>query len=154
MPQTNSQHFIPPLNFGLVEEELYRSGKNAVKGRMGILLTECGVVILRPISAFPGQPTILNFPFLERLNLRTIVFLAPEEPSQRLLDFIDDQDIALHHLGVSSLSSTNAWDPISEEIVLEAAELILNSNNYPLMIMCNLGRHRTGSKKEVDIMMQ
>ncbi len=82
------------------------------------------------------------------------MFLAPEEPSQRLLDFIDDQDIALHHLGVSSLSSTNAWDPISEEIVLEAAELILNSNNYPLMIMCNLGRHRTGSKKGVDIMIQ
>lgn len=97
------------------------------------------------ISTGAGQPSILNFPFLERLNLRTIVFLAPEEPSQRLLDFIDDQDISLHHLGVSSLS-TNAWDPISEEIVLEAAELILNSNNYPLMIMCNLGRHRTGSK--------
>lgn len=27
MPQTHSQHFIPPLNFGLVEEELYRSGE-------------------------------------------------------------------------------------------------------------------------------
>lgn len=58
------------------------------------------------------------------------------------LDFIDDQEIQLHHLGV--VSSVNAWDPITEEAVLQALELILNPSNYPMMIMCNLGRHRTG----------
>lgn len=58
------------------------------------------------------------------------------------LDFIDDQEIQLHHLGV--VSSINAWDPITEEAVLQALELILNPSNYPMMIMCNLGRHRTG----------
>jgi extradiol dioxygenase family protein len=60
------------------------------------------------------------------------------------LDFIDDQEIQLHHLGV--VSSVNAWDPITEEAVLQALELILNPTNYPMMIMCNLGRHRTGIK--------
>lgn len=39
----------------------------------------------------------------------------------------------------------NAWDPITEEAVLQALELILNPTNYPMMIMCNLGRHRTGN---------
>lgn len=59
------------------------------------------------------------------------------------LNFIEDQEIALHHLGISA--SANAWDPISEEVVLEALELILDPSNYPMMVMCNLGRHRTGS---------
>lgn len=63
------------------------------------------------------------------------------------LDFIDDQEIQLHHLGV--VSSVNAWDPITEEAVLQALDLILNPSNYPMMIMCNLGRHRTGNKKYI-----
>ena len=58
------------------------------------------------------------------------------------LNFIDDQEIQLEHLGVAS--QVNAWDPVSEEVVLEALEVILNPRNYPLIIMCNLGRHRTG----------
>ena len=118
-------------NFGMIEDDLYRS----------------------------GQPNELNFPFLERLGLRTIVFLAPEDPNQKLyifplfvrliivwdsLNFIDDQEIQLQHLGLDS-TNVNAWDPISEEVVLEALEIILNPRNYPLMVMCNLGRHRTGT---------
>lgn len=31
-----------------------------------------------------GQPNELNFPFLEKLGLKTIAWLAPEEPNQRL----------------------------------------------------------------------
>jgi len=31
-----------------------------------------------------GQPNELNFPFLEKLGLKTVIFLAPEEPNQRL----------------------------------------------------------------------
>ncbi|KAJ3413288.1 tyrosine-protein phosphatase required for protection against superoxide stress (By similarity) [Chytridiales sp. JEL 0842] len=103
------------MNFGMVEEDLYRS----------------------------GQPNELNFPFLEKLNLKTVVFLAPEEPNQRFLNFVDDQEIQFHHLGMNA--TANAWDPISEDVVLEALELILDDKNYPLIIMCNLGRHRTGT---------
>ncbi|KAJ3129258.1 tyrosine-protein phosphatase required for protection against superoxide stress (By similarity) [Nowakowskiella sp. JEL0407] len=90
-----------------------------------------------------GQPNELNFPFLEKLGLKTVVFLAPEEPNQRFLNFVDDQEIALHHLGSNHL--INTWDPISEEVVLEALTLILDPGTYPLMVMCNLGRHRTGT---------
>ncbi|GBC00420.1 hypothetical protein RclHR1_03850018 [Rhizophagus clarus] len=111
----SSQHFIPPLNYGMIEEDLYRS----------------------------GQPNELNFPFLEKLGLKTVVWLAPEEPNQRFLNFIDDQDIQWHHLGV--MSSVNALDPITEEVVLEALEIILNPRNHPMTVMCNLGRHRTGT---------
>lgn len=107
--------YIPPVNFGYVEEELYRS----------------------------GQPNELNFPFLERLKLKGIVYLAPEEPNQGVLSFIDDQDIEFYHLGLNNAS--NPWDPISEDVVVEALELILDPSVYPLLVMCNLGRHRTGT---------
>ena len=46
----------PRQNFGTVEEDLYRS----------------------------GHPNELNFPFLERLGLKTIVYLSAEEPSEAL----------------------------------------------------------------------
>ena len=47
---------IPPINFGQVELDLYRS----------------------------GHPTELNFPFLETLNLRTVIYLSVEPPSTAL----------------------------------------------------------------------
>lgn len=43
--------FFPPVSFGLVEEGLYR-------------------------SALPNE---INYPFLERLGLKTIIFLYPDE---------------------------------------------------------------------------
>ena len=49
----------------------------------------------------------------------------------------------MHHLGV--LYSTNAWDPITEEIVLQALHLLVQPSTYPCLVMCNLGRHRTGT---------
>ena len=49
-------NYIPPINFGYVEEDLYRS----------------------------GTPNELNFPFLEKLRLKKIIYLAPEEPSEQL----------------------------------------------------------------------
>ncbi|KAJ3042697.1 tyrosine-protein phosphatase required for protection against superoxide stress (By similarity) [Rhizophlyctis rosea] len=91
-----------------------------------------------------GAPNELNFPFLEKLGLRTVVYLAQEEPTPRFLNFIDDQEIKLHHLQLQGGAPSNAWDPMSEEVVLEALELILDPTNYPLVVMCNLGRHRTG----------
>ncbi|KAJ1642388.1 tyrosine-protein phosphatase required for protection against superoxide stress (By similarity) [Dispira simplex] len=109
------QRFVPPINFGYIEETLYRS----------------------------GQPNELNFPFLERLGLKHIIWLAPEEPNQSFNNFVDDQDIELHHLGV--LNPVNAWEPVTEEVVINALELILDTKNHPLAIMCNLGRHRTGT---------
>ena len=54
--------FIPPFNFGLVEEALYRS----------------------------GQPNELNFPFLEKLGLKTVIWLAPDEPSDAFQNFLDE----------------------------------------------------------------
>lgn len=103
------QHFIPPVNFALILPRLYRS----------------------------GQPTDLSFPFLETLRLKTILFLAPEDPSAKFLNFVDDQGISLIHLGMNGgdLNAGNSWDPIGEDVVLEALEYMLDEANYPLMVM-------------------
>ncbi|PVV02567.1 hypothetical protein BB560_002975, partial [Smittium megazygosporum] len=104
------QNLIPPVNFGYVEEDLYRF----------------------------GQPNELNFPFLETLGLKTVLWLAYEEPNQKFLNFIDDQGIQFFHLG-------NGIDPITEEKIVDSLNIILNKDNYPFAIVCNIGRHQTGT---------
>lgn len=47
---------VPPPNFGLVEDSLYRS----------------------------GAPDVLNLPFIETLGLNSVIWLAPEEPDAAL----------------------------------------------------------------------
>eukprot|EP01006_Ploeotia_vitrea_P026767 TRINITY_DN59717_c0_g1_i1.p1 TRINITY_DN59717_c0_g1~~TRINITY_DN59717_c0_g1_i1.p1 ORF type:complete len:194 (+),score=78.81 TRINITY_DN59717_c0_g1_i1:41-622(+) len=106
---------IPPTNFGVVEDGLYRS----------------------------GLPTELNYPFLETLRLRTIVYLAPEEPPEHLAHFAADEDVRLMHLGASSAKSP--WKPVSEDLVLAALDVLTDSRRYPLLVCCHLGRHRTGT---------
>ncbi|EFC45386.1 predicted protein [Naegleria gruberi] len=119
---------VPPINFGYVQENVFRS----------------------------GQPTSVNFPHLATLNLKTIIYLAPDQPTQEFVNFAKDQNINLIHLtnqstkmkksGTSSSHTGMAQlGLISEEIVVEALEIILNRENLPLAIMCNLGRHRTGT---------
>ncbi|PVU92215.1 hypothetical protein BB559_003794 [Furculomyces boomerangus] len=108
------QNLIPPVNFGYVEEDLYRF----------------------------GQPNELNFPFVETLGLKCVVWVAYEEPNQKFLNFIDDQEIQLCHIGSERMSST---DSITEETIVDSLNIILNKSNYPLAIVCNVGRHQTGT---------
>lgn len=55
--------------------------------------------------------------------------------------WLEDQCIGLIHFGEAGLSAK----PVSEETVLEGLDLLLNPASYPLIVMCNLGRHRTGT---------
>lgn len=108
---------IPPTNFGIVEEDLYRS----------------------------GMPNELNFPFLEKLQLKTIIYLASDDVSDKLADFIDDQGIEVIPLAPDEEESPAPWKPMSEEVVLSAMELLLDTTMYPIYVMCSQGRHRTGT---------
>ncbi|KAK4699023.1 tyrosine-protein phosphatase OCA1, partial [Phenoliferia sp. Uapishka_3] len=130
-----SLKLIPPPNFGMVEDGLYRS----------------------------GQPSELSFPFLEKLRLKSIIWLAPEDPNPQLfvpergpptrgskltaslpsINFLADQDVKLHHLGVENAVQYDG--AITEEVVLSSLALLLVPASLPMLIMCNLGRHRTGT---------
>ncbi|KAL9654240.1 hypothetical protein ABK040_010272 [Willaertia magna] len=109
---------VPPINFGYVQENIFRS----------------------------GQPTSINFPHLATLNLKTIIYLAPDQPTNEFVNFTKEQSINLIHIPKpSNNTSLSNLGLISEEIVVEALQIILNNENLPLAIMCNLGRHRTGT---------
>lgn len=153
--------FIPPQNYGMVEQDLYRS----------------------------AQPNELNFPFLEKLHLRTVIYMTPDQlppalcvaasPNQLScklphrsrvplclplirpfvvlnalslvhpcvhgsIMWLEDQRINLVILG-EEVGKRSPWKPVSEETVLEGLHLLLEPANYPMLVMCNLGRHRTGT---------
>eukprot|EP00036_Acanthoecidae_sp_10tr_P008039 CAMPEP_0182921400 /NCGR_PEP_ID=MMETSP0105_2-20130417/4123_1 /TAXON_ID=81532 ORGANISM="Acanthoeca-like sp., Strain 10tr" /NCGR_SAMPLE_ID=MMETSP0105_2 /ASSEMBLY_ACC=CAM_ASM_000205 /LENGTH=167 /DNA_ID=CAMNT_0025058919 /DNA_START=313 /DNA_END=813 /DNA_ORIENTATION=- len=108
---------IPPANFGHVEEGLYRS----------------------------GQPNELNFPFLEKLQLKAVLYLSPEDPSTEFGNFIADHELHFYHLEREKGAGPSMGSTVSEDIVVKALKHILSVENYPLLIACNLGRHHTGT---------
>ncbi|KAJ8427036.1 hypothetical protein Cgig2_032864 [Carnegiea gigantea] len=63
---------VPPTNFSMVEEGLYRSG-------------------------FP-EPS--NFPFLETLNLKSIIYLCPEPYPEEHRKFLESHNIRLFQFGI------------------------------------------------------
>ncbi|KAI5953771.1 OCA1 [Candida theae] len=119
---------VPPLNFCPVEKQLYRS----------------------------GQPSIINQSFLNQLNLKTILWLASEEPNDDFLDYCQSQQINIEYVGMLNeyidfdqqqqmQPSMNPWDSLTEPTITRALELIVDKSNYPMLVCCGMGRHRTGT---------
>ncbi|KAL7268068.1 hypothetical protein RUND412_009325 [Rhizina undulata] len=106
---------VPPLNFCQVEEGLFRS----------------------------GQPNSIHLSFLSELKLKTIVWLAVEEPNEALLAWADENDLTIHHVGLQD--NTAPWDGLTLEGIAEALQHIINTANFPLLVSCSMGRHRTGT---------
>mmetsp|Transcript_19420 Transcript_19420/g.47176 ORF Transcript_19420/g.47176 Transcript_19420/m.47176 type:complete len:171 (+) Transcript_19420:35-547(+) len=111
-------YYIPPVNFGLVEDNLYRS----------------------------GQPVELNHPFLEKLNIKKILYFSSEPPPPGFQSFVSDQGIELLQLGAAmEEQKSSLWSPMSEEVVLQALREILDvENNYPICLIDSVGRNRVG----------
>ena len=104
---------IPPPLYGLVEEGVHRS----------------------------GVPAVPNFSFVERLKLKTILFLSPDPPTPELRSFMEDEGI--NTIGAENVGVSN-WAPISEDTVLEALLLILDASKHPILIVdSNHLNHRT-----------
>ncbi|KAI8586404.1 tyrosine phosphatase family-domain-containing protein [Geranomyces variabilis] len=109
--------YTPPDAFGLVERGLYRTG--------------------------PIHPT--NFLFLRSLNLRTILLLSTDTVSKSLQAFCDETGAVTLPLGVQTWRPNIGWRPVSEELVKEGLEAMLNVNNHPMMVICATGLHDTGT---------
>ena len=115
---------FPPMNFGAVEEGLYRG----------------------------AIPTEINVPFLETLNLRTVVLLehvvGTEEIDVSVVNFLEENDITLVRIGEedsgSQIPSTKSTQPMSEELVLRAMREVVDGSMYPLMVVDIFGKHRSG----------
>lgn len=106
----------PMVAFGLVEKGVFRSNS-------------------------PG-PT--DFAFLRTLNLRTVVYLSPERLIKPVLKQFEENGVRFVNLGVDTWR-TPVKTTISEELVKDALEMILNVANHPIMIVCTSGVHLTGA---------
>eukprot|EP00735_Rhodelphis_limneticus_P003937 TRINITY_DN15480_c0_g1::TRINITY_DN15480_c0_g1_i1::g.30568::m.30568 TRINITY_DN15480_c0_g1::TRINITY_DN15480_c0_g1_i1::g.30568 ORF type:complete len:282 (+),score=-7.65,sp/Q1ZXG8/D1060_DICDI/47.50/8e-45,Y_phosphatase2/PF03162.8/1.8e-42 TRINITY_DN15480_c0_g1_i1:138-983(+) len=107
----------PPQAFGIVETNVFRS----------------------------NPPYPVNFSFLRRLRLKTALYLTPDEPMQVVSQFFDECGTKLLKLGQKSWKPSGSWKPLSDDLVKDALELILNAEMHPLVIMCNTGLHFTGT---------
>lgn len=146
--------YYPPLNFSLVEDGIYRSG-------------------------FPME---LNYPFIEQLGLKTIIYLgdlgiekkkdkkkkekkekSPEDSSateekpkkakngsteilKSYKDWISEtSDTKFYHLPMESSQEPFVLDQTqARESLTAALQLMLDKNNFPMLIHSNKGKHRIG----------
>ncbi|RCK54875.1 putative tyrosine-protein phosphatase OCA1 [Candida viswanathii] len=126
--QPPNLRIIPPLNFCPVEKQLYRS----------------------------GQPSMINESFLNQLNLKTIIWLASEEPSDEFQEYCSDNNINIEYIGmindfesnynnVNRSNMVNPWDALNDTTIKKSLEVIVDKSNYPILICCGMGRHRTGT---------
>lgn len=147
--------YVPPLNFSLVEDGIYRS----------------------------GFPMPINYPFMKRIEFKTIIYLGDLESSKKTdkdkkdkkdkkekdkdetktkkpkkdkhgtaeifenyKSWIGTTDITFHHLVMHSSQEPFILNTHAEAqaALVKALELLLDKRNFPLLIHSNKGKHRIG----------
>ncbi|XP_059661139.1 probable tyrosine-protein phosphatase DSP4 [Cornus florida] len=104
----------PPLNFAMVDNGIFRSG-------------------------FPDSA---NFPFIQSLGLRSIIYLCPEPYPERNAEFLKSNKIRLFQFGIEGCKEP--FVNIPEDTIYDALKVVLDVRNHPLLIHCKRGKHRTG----------
>lgn len=105
---------IPPPNFSMVEDCIYRS----------------------------SLPKPSSFPFLQTLNLRSIIYLCPEPYPEENLDFLKEQNIRLFQFGIEGKTEVSL--PALRDSIMEALKVLVDVRNHPILVHCKQGKHRTG----------
>ncbi|KAM1324465.1 hypothetical protein PS2_045230 [Malus domestica] len=106
--------FIPPLNFSLVDNGIFRS----------------------------GFPESANFSFLQTLGLRSIICLCPEPYPETNMEFLKSNGIKLFQFGIDGYKEP--FVNIPDDTIREALKVVLDVRNHPVLIHCKRGKHRTG----------
>ena len=75
-------------------------------------------------------------------HIKTMLLLSPEPPSKALQTWSDENKVNFVHVG--SLQNTG-WKPVSEEVIKEGLEIILNEDMHPVLVMCATGVQETGT---------
>ncbi|KAJ2866952.1 hypothetical protein FB639_004983, partial [Coemansia asiatica] len=106
-----------PEAFSLVEEGIYRCSG---------VLTESQIA------------------YLDTLYLQTVLILSVEGPSRPLSQYMKKRNINRKHLGMTRWQSNLGWKPVSEELIKDGLECILDKANHPILIVCSSGVRETG----------
>ncbi|CAI0550974.1 unnamed protein product [Linum tenue] len=113
-PAVDELSFIPPLNFAMVDNGIFRSG-------------------------FPDSA---NFSFVETLGLRSIICLCPEPYPEANTEFLKANGIRLFQFGIEGYKVRSAFP--SAGIIHLCVAKNADVKNHPLLIHCKRGKHRTG----------
>jgi protein tyrosine/serine phosphatase len=108
----------PPRAFAVVEPRLFRS------------------------AVFARE----NFSFLRQLKLKTIMYLASEEPSKALFDFCTEEDATFLNFGTHQpYTRAGEWSPLRGDLAKEALQSLLQVDRLPLLIVCLNGIQQTSA---------
>ena len=105
---------VPPLNFAMVSPGIYRS----------------------------GYPNKKNYRFLNKLKLKSILYLCEDDYDPNNLKFIEEQEISSFHLRV--VGNKEPFVEIDHALIASALSLVMNSENHPILVHCNKGKYRVG----------
>eukprot|EP00455_Lapot_gusevi_P033218 TRINITY_DN362_c0_g2_i1.p1 TRINITY_DN362_c0_g2~~TRINITY_DN362_c0_g2_i1.p1 ORF type:complete len:192 (-),score=15.02 TRINITY_DN362_c0_g2_i1:381-956(-) len=105
---------IPPLNFSVVFQGIYRS----------------------------GYPHPRNFEYLRTIGLKSILCLCVEDYLAANVEFLQAANIQLFRCGFEG--NKEPFQSIPEEKMAEALSIVLDTRNHPILVHCNKGKHRTG----------
>ncbi|WCJ38843.1 Phosphotyrosine protein phosphatases superfamily protein [Euphorbia peplus] len=111
----NEEILVPPVNFSMVEDGIFR-------------------------SSFPKP---VNFPFLETLNLKSIIYLCFEPYPEENLEFLRKHNIKLFQFGIEGGKSDSS-ESVPKDTIMAALKVLVDVRNHPVLIHCRRGKHRTG----------
>jgi protein tyrosine/serine phosphatase len=83
-----------------------------------------------------------HFQTLADLGLKTIITLVSDTPSSAYENFLASNGITHHRIYIIANKDPDIFTPA--EIVDKVLNLMLDPDNYPLLVHCNKGKHRTG----------
>mmetsp|Transcript_13321 Transcript_13321/g.18269 ORF Transcript_13321/g.18269 Transcript_13321/m.18269 type:complete len:157 (+) Transcript_13321:73-543(+) len=104
---------MTPLGFALVDQEIYR-------------------------SAYPATKV---YPFIETLNLKSMVCLTPSELKSELRSFAETKSIHIAEFDVKH--NQEPFLIMSESVVSSALNFVCDKSHWPLLIFCTNGKVKT-----------
>ncbi|XP_002988621.2 probable tyrosine-protein phosphatase DG1060 [Selaginella moellendorffii] len=105
-----------PENYGIVEPGIYRA--SALK--------------------------VHSLAFVSNLHLKTLLHLSPEPLCPVIGTFLQQSAVNLIHLGARE-GKPASWKPVSENMMKDALEIVLDDSMYPIMVTCSSGIQQTGT---------
>ncbi|POY74381.1 putative H(+)-transporting two-sector ATPase [Rhodotorula taiwanensis] len=108
--EESTEVLFPPLNFAQVLPGIYRS----------------------------GHPNKGNFPFLDALDLKTIMYLSTDEYRHDTRTWATEKGLNIIHLPIDV--SKDPTVEVDEGLVRQAIEVVLDTRNLPILIHDNKGR--------------
>ena len=138
------QTYDLPQFFGIVENQVYRSQlpqntpAPSPAGGNPSWLTNTRSEYLQP----------MHYPYIQTLELTTILVLSPEKPSRALKSFAEENSIKLVkypppswrglmgevHLGLQGWKPDHAWSAMAEGLIQDSLRIVLSPKTHPILV--------------------